>query len=187
MSEFVVNGEMFGKYAKIPTGYSKEMHIYKVIGVLKSNFYCDVPLTGNTAPYIHKEIVPVLNVIHCGVDESEVERVALSDCVVMERLTDERRTMSMCMSVDECKKHNRLWEYEQSGLTPADITAMQTELAAYRQAEAEGTLVRVPTEGVWMMITGGIVYDSNVPQIVGKPADDARAILAFGVDFARNK
>jgi hypothetical protein len=89
VSKFVVNGDMFGRYAKIPTGYSKDMHTYKVITLFNSNFYCDTPLTGNTMPYIHKEIVPVLNVIHCGVDESEVERVALSGCeVISETVTE---------------------------------------------------------------------------------------------------
>lgn len=29
MSEFVVNGDMFGMYAKIPTGFSNEIHAYK--------------------------------------------------------------------------------------------------------------------------------------------------------------
>lgn len=61
----------------------------------------------------------------------------------MNRLTDKPRTVSMCISVDECKRHNRLWEYENTGLTPDEITAMQIKLLAYRQAEQAGRLVRV--------------------------------------------
>lgn len=31
---------------------------------------------------LHKDVVPVLLVIHCGIDETKVRRVALSDCEV---------------------------------------------------------------------------------------------------------
>ena len=83
MSEFVVNGDMFGMYAKIPTGFSKEMHIYKIVSVFESNTYCDVPLfTIDTKETTHDKLVIVLNVIHCGINESEVIRVALKDCEV---------------------------------------------------------------------------------------------------------
>lgn len=55
----------------------------------------------------------------------------------MYRLTDEPRTMSTCMSVDECRRYNRLWEYENTGLTPDEIAAIQAERdAALRRAEA---------------------------------------------------
>ena len=83
MNEFVVNTDLFGRYANIPTDYSGNKHIYKVITLYESNCYCDVPLTVNSEPALHKEIVPVLNVIHCGVDESEVIRVALKDCEIL--------------------------------------------------------------------------------------------------------
>lgn len=86
MSEFVINGDMFGMYAKIPTGFSKEMHIYKIVSVFESNTYCDVPLlTIDTKETTHDKLVIVLNVIHCGIDESEVIRVALKDCEVFKK------------------------------------------------------------------------------------------------------
>ena len=86
MSEFVVNGDMFGMYAKIPTGFSKEMHIYKIVSVFESNTYCDVPLfTIDTKETTHDKLVIVLNVIHCGINESEVIRVALKDCEVFKK------------------------------------------------------------------------------------------------------
>lgn len=37
-----------------------------------------------------------------------------------------------------CERSNKLGKYEQANLTPEQIAAMQAELAAYRQAEAEG-------------------------------------------------
>lgn len=80
MSSFKVNGDMFGQYVKIPTGYSRQQHIYKVIGLLESNGYCDVPIVGQAEAKWHEESVPILRVIHCGVCEEEVIRVPLKDC-----------------------------------------------------------------------------------------------------------
>lgn len=81
-SDFQLSGcDVFGRYVKIPTGYSKELHIYKVIQKLKSNYYCDVPLTYDSENncHTHSELTDVLNVIHCGCDENKVVRVAMKD------------------------------------------------------------------------------------------------------------
>ena len=83
MPEFLVNKDMFGRYCRIPTGTSGDMHTYKIVSRIDSNGYCDVPLTAQSTKTLHKQIVPVLLVIHCGVDESEVQRVALSDCEII--------------------------------------------------------------------------------------------------------
>ncbi len=80
---FIVNDDMFGTYVKIPTGTSRYMHIYKVIGRIESNRYCDIPLMEKKCA-VHSEIVPVLNVVHCGVSEDTVIRVALSDCEIVQ-------------------------------------------------------------------------------------------------------
>ena len=80
MNEFKINGDGFGYYAKIKTDYSERVHIYKVVGVFESNCYCDTPLRVDSEPYNHSEVVPVASVIHCGIDESKVVRVAISDC-----------------------------------------------------------------------------------------------------------
>ncbi len=74
----------FGTYVKIKTGYSCTPHIYKVVGIIESNYYCDVPITANSLPYNHLELTLVANVIHCGVDESKVVRVAVKDMEEME-------------------------------------------------------------------------------------------------------
>ena len=74
---------MFGRYAHIQTDYSKSMHVYKIIGMIESNTYCDIPILVTSVPTIHSKVVPVLNVIHCGIDESKVVRVALSDCIIL--------------------------------------------------------------------------------------------------------
>ena len=86
MSEFTGWGRKhdidFGDYIKYPTGYSRDMHIYKVVGALCSNTYQDVPAVIGSKNRIHDNgMVPVLNVIHCGVDEREVIRVRESDCI----------------------------------------------------------------------------------------------------------
>lgn len=82
MSEFVVNDDMFGRYCRIKTDFSEDMHMYKIVSLLESNNYCNVPLRWNSGPTLHKDVVPVLLVIHCGIDETKVYRVALSDCEV---------------------------------------------------------------------------------------------------------
>lgn len=80
---FIVNEDMFGRYCRIPTGTSGDMHTYKIVSRIDSNSYCDVPLTSTSKKILHNKIVPVLLVIHCGVDESKVQRVALSDCEII--------------------------------------------------------------------------------------------------------
>lgn len=104
MGEFKVNAEMFGKYVIIPTGYSKEPHIYKVINSLYSNSYCDVPIVYGSEPVPHESVETVknpygleecLNVIHCGIDETKVVRVALKDCKIVQPKTNADRIRAM--------------------------------------------------------------------------------------------
>lgn len=82
MSQFIVNQDMFGRYCKIKTDFSENLHTYKIVALIESNSYCDVPLCWSSKPTLHKDIVPVLLVIHCGIDETKVRRVALSDCEI---------------------------------------------------------------------------------------------------------
>lgn len=95
MARFMVNADMFGMYVRIPTGYSREMHIYKVVTKFKSNSYCDVPIVYGSKPVPHEkefhdlsDLEDVLNVIHCGIDETEVIRVALKDCEIVTPTVD---------------------------------------------------------------------------------------------------
>lgn len=85
MSEFTGYGRTnhidFGDYVKYPYGHTGELHICKVIGSLRSNAYCQPPIMYNTKPTLHDEVVPILNIIHCGLDETEVIRVLESDCI----------------------------------------------------------------------------------------------------------
>lgn len=83
MSQFTVNKDMFGQYCHIPTDTSGNMHIYKIVSQIESNVYCEVPLVVNSKETIHRNIVPVLLVIHSGIDETEVRKVALSDCKII--------------------------------------------------------------------------------------------------------
>ena len=79
MSNIKINKDYFGYYGMVRTGFSEQFHTYKVIGGLESNTYCDVPIVASSEPTIHPEIIPCLNVIHCGIDESKVIRVAMKD------------------------------------------------------------------------------------------------------------
>ena len=102
---FHMNTDMFGQYAKIPTGYSEDLHIYKIITRFQSNSYCDVPIIGLRDSTLHEEVTDVLNVIHCGVDESKVIRVALKDCEIIENEeTKELRKYRKIGTVEECRE-----------------------------------------------------------------------------------
>lgn len=112
MSEFVTNDDMFGKYCKIPTGCSRAEHIYKIVARIESNTYCDIPLlSGSTKETTHESVIPVLLVIHCGIDESEVIRVPLAKCKicatpsgwisVRDRMPDTDRDIIMCLETRE--------------------------------------------------------------------------------------
>ena len=121
MSEFVVNTDMFGQYVRIPTGYSRKPHIYKVVSLFQSNTYCDVPIVAASAPVPHKKeftgldsLEYVLNVIHCGIDESKVIRVALKDCEIVEMQTsasEELQQYREIGTVEECREEKRFKEY----------------------------------------------------------------------------
>ena len=101
---FHVNTDMFGQYAKIPTGRSGDLHIYKIITRFHSNWYCDVPIIGLDDSTLHEEVTYVLNVIHYGVDESKVIRVALKDCEIIENEeTKELRKYREIGTVEECR------------------------------------------------------------------------------------
>lgn len=82
--------DLFGHYCEIEMKFygsdGNQNHLFKIVGQLKSNTYYDVPLNTHTQPkYIHKKIVPILNVIHCGIAEDEVIRVALKDVKIIKR------------------------------------------------------------------------------------------------------
>ena len=76
---FVPNSDMFGMYAVIKTDLDQKPFIYKVVRLFASNAYMDVPIRYPKTDKRHKEIVPVLDVICCGIVEEEVIRVALKD------------------------------------------------------------------------------------------------------------
>lgn len=72
----------FGDYVFYPNGCSNLLHLYKVIGALKSNTYQDPPDWSQAVQKIHDEIVPVLNIVHCGLDETRIIRVKEEDCIL---------------------------------------------------------------------------------------------------------
>ena len=82
-NRFIANDDMFGAYVKIPTSASMAMHTYKVVGRIESNRYCDVPIMAGMRAILHSEIIPILNVVHCGVSEDTIIKVALSDCEIV--------------------------------------------------------------------------------------------------------
>lgn len=124
MAEFMVNTDMFGMYVRIPTGYSREMHIYKVVSKFKTNSYCDMPIVHGSKPVLHEkeyhdlsDLEDVLNVIHCGIDETEVIRVALKDCEIVTPVADVVSGIdikALFAELDEIL-HNVAMEYADAG------------------------------------------------------------------------
>jgi len=100
---FVVNGDMFGKYVKIPHVLAEdgEKFIFKVVGRIQSNAYYNVPIGGIKSEYKIRgaEMIDVLHVIQCGIDETEVLTVALKDCEFVEPRTNAEKIKGM--SVEE--------------------------------------------------------------------------------------
>lgn len=89
MSEFTGYGRTnnidFGDYVKFPYGMGREMHIWKVVSSFRSNAYIKPPYMFNKEPKIQSGgVVPVLNIIHCGIDETKVITVKKSDCIKLE-------------------------------------------------------------------------------------------------------
>lgn len=154
MAKFKVNKEMFGKYVIIPTGYSKEPHIYKVVNSIYSNSYCDVPIVYNSEPTPHDKIETtenpygletVLNVIHCGLDETKVIRVAFKDCKVVEPKTNADRIRAMSDEELADMLHN-IGSYVENGEPKIDIYIGENEstvddsfgfILAWLQSEVE--------------------------------------------------
>ena len=105
MNKYILDyDDCFGKYVKIKTGSSQEEHIYKVVGRLKSNFYLDTPIMPKAEPKHHNDITEILNVIHCGIAEDTVLRVALSECEFIEpckNFSDKDKETICSMPLDE--------------------------------------------------------------------------------------
>lgn len=135
MSEFIVNDDMFGLYARIPTGFSHERHIYKIIARIESNSYCDLPLgTCNTKQTRHGEIVPVLLVIHCGLDETEVVRIKEADCEIVNSHLREVAELTELLNASKAGQVSlqKAWEQDK-----ADLTARAGAAEAERDAAVE--------------------------------------------------
>lgn len=60
-------------------GVDNEFYEHKVIGKFKSNTWIEVPLSYDSEPFMHEDTEDVINVIQCGLDETKVIRVRLSD------------------------------------------------------------------------------------------------------------
>lgn len=104
MSEFTgwgrTNDIDFGDFVNFP--YGSEMHIWKVVGAFKSNKYMKPPYTSCSEEKIHAGgVVPVLNIIHCGIDETKVIRVKASDCSKAEYPNPLREALRRIMEVEE--------------------------------------------------------------------------------------
>jgi len=72
----------FGDYIGIEQkrhGVTNEIYTHKVIGRFQSNSYVDIPGQGPATETLHKEIVPVISCICCGVSETEVLKYRESD------------------------------------------------------------------------------------------------------------
>lgn len=72
----------FGDYVVIEQkryGVPNEMYMHKVIGLLNSNSYVDVPVQTPATEVLHDKVEPVVACICCGVQERDVRYYRLSD------------------------------------------------------------------------------------------------------------
>jgi len=73
----------FGDYVLIEQkryGVPNEMFQFKVVGSYQSNAYRDVPMDAvDHGNKLHTQVVDVLNVICCGIDETKVDTVRKAD------------------------------------------------------------------------------------------------------------
>lgn len=73
----------FGDYVVVEQkryGVPNEFYVHKVIGMLESNSWIDVPAQTGEGAKLHDTCEPVVSVICCGVDESKVVRYRAADC-----------------------------------------------------------------------------------------------------------
>ena len=76
------NDLIFGDYVSIEMkrhGVPNESFTHKVIGLLESNTWVDVPVQEPAEESIHSEVVPVVACIVCGVVEDKVLKYRLED------------------------------------------------------------------------------------------------------------
>ena len=72
----------FGDYVHIEQkrhGCDNEMFSHKVINVLRSNTWVDVPVQGPATEILHDKMEDVVSCICCGVSETEVLRYRVKD------------------------------------------------------------------------------------------------------------
>lgn len=90
--------DLFGRYCHIEMQFygkdGNQFHIFKIVGQLRSNGYCDVPFNHSTKPaYVHDKIIDIVNVIECGVSEDKVYRVPLKDVKILKNKYDEQEDL----------------------------------------------------------------------------------------------
>ena len=75
----------FGDYVNVPQkryGAKDEIYLHKVIGVLQSNLWMDVPAIQHKGMVVHNTTEDVVSCIVCGVGEDRVIRYRLKDCTL---------------------------------------------------------------------------------------------------------
>lgn len=82
--------DLFGHYCHIEMLFygneGNQFFIFKIVGQLRSNYYNEVPFNQFAKPAKnHGEVIDVVNVIQCGIDESEVFRVPLHAIKILPR------------------------------------------------------------------------------------------------------
>jgi hypothetical protein len=94
VSEFVLTGsDVFGRYCRIEQlryGVPNEMFLYKVVGSLRSNCWCEVPYKTASKEVRHDSIEDCILAICCGIDETEVLRFRAADVEFVPQPTCDR-------------------------------------------------------------------------------------------------
>lgn len=113
----------------ITHGIYREPHIYKVVNAFESNTYRDAPDWFHAEEKIHDKMEKVLNIIHCGIDETKVIRVKESDCTKLEfaQSAIESNEEKTNLSEENERLHGLL------SLQAEGMKQMSQQIASYRE------------------------------------------------------
>ncbi|WP_187362771.1 hypothetical protein [Raoultella terrigena] len=97
----------FGDYAIIEQkrhGVSNEMFLYKVVDLLRSNTWVDVPVQAPATETIHDEMEDVCWCICCGISETEVRKYRVKDMQRSNLSPDGGEVTALALTQEKCRQ-----------------------------------------------------------------------------------
>ena len=112
MSDFKLTGsDVFGMYCRIEQFlYCKpnEMHLYKVVASLRTNSWCEVPYKAASKEVWHDRMEDCILAIHCGIDETKVQKFRIADVEFLPRKECDREALMKLADDIECEQFDNI-------------------------------------------------------------------------------